>query len=274
MRGQGNRGRRHTNTFMKIATWNVNSIRVRTPHLIRWLESASPDVVCLQETKVTDEQFPEKVLSECGYHSVYTGQKTYNGVAILAKEKAKVEEVKLPGGDGDAEARYLQVKINNVRIGSIYLPNGNPTAGPKFPYKLSWMRRLVDHAQELLRFEEPLVLCGDYNICPTNEDTYDPEGFADDAVCHPLSRQLYRELTNSGFVDALRVFNSAPDLYTYWDYQAGRWNKDQGLRIDHFLVSPEAADLLAAASVDKQPRGWTKPSDHTPVVCEFDLDGF
>ena len=144
-------------------------------------EYSIPLKVKVQATKVTDEQFPEKVLTECGYHSVYAGQKTYNGVAILTKKKAKVEEVKLPGGEGDAEARYLQVKINNLRIGSIYLPNGNPTDGPKFPYKLSWMRRLVDHAQELLRFEEPLVLCGDYNICPTNEDTFDPEEWVEEA---------------------------------------------------------------------------------------------
>ena len=254
---------------MKIATWNVNSIRVRIPQLTKWLSSAAPDVVCLQETKTVDDKFPEDALAACGYQCVHIGQKTYNGVALLARSDINIQETALPGDTDDEEARYVQAQVGGICIASLYLPNGNPVDGPKFSYKIAWMRRLVEHARRLLQHECPVVLCGDYNVCPTDDDTYDPEGFADDALCRIESRQLFREIINSGYTDALRVFSRSSGLFTYWDYQAGRWNKDDGLRIDHLLLSPEAADLLCDAGVDKEPRGWTKPSDHTPAWCEL-----
>ncbi len=254
---------------MKIATWNVNSIKVRIPHLIEWVAQANPDVILLQELKTTEDQFPKMAIDELGYNMAITGQKTYNGVAILSKNPIEVEQTELPGDPSDEQARYIEALIGNIRVASIYLPNGNPIGTEKFSYKLKWMDRLIIHARSLLSLEEPVVLAGDYNVCPTNDDVYDPTGFADDALCQPESRARFRKLCHLGYTDALRAFHSELGLYTYWDYQAGRWNRDEGLRIDHLMLSPQATDLLVTANVDRTPRAMDKPSDHTPVWCEI-----
>ncbi len=256
---------------MKIATWNVNSIKVRLPHLLRWAKQSDPDIILLQELKTTEDQFPKSAIEELGYYSAMAGQKTYNGVAILSKTPIEVEKTGLPGDDSDQQARYLEAITGKVRVASIYLPNGNPVGTEKFVYKLRWMDRLLTHAHSLLSLEETTILGGDFNICPTKEDVYDPKGFEEDALCRPESRERFRALCHAGFFDALRTLHSDIGLFTYWDYQAGRWNRDEGLRIDHFLLSPQAADRLQAADVDRVPRGWEKPSDHTPVWCDLNL---
>ncbi len=265
--------------MIRIATWNVNSIKAHIGNVTGWLQSAQPDVALLQETKTTDDGFPRLELEDLGYNLVTVGQKTYNGVAILSKHPLSVERTALPGGDADSQARYVEALVDVaseeqrhvVRVASIYLPNGNPADSDKFPYKLAWMSRLRRHAQELLRLEEPLVLGGDYNVAPTDDDVYDPVGWREDALCRPESRQSLRSLLYLGFADAFRTLNSAPHCYSFWDYQAGRWQRDEGLRIDHLLLSPQATDRLTASGIDKAPRGADKPSDHTPVWCELDL---
>lgn len=254
---------------MKIATWNVNSIKVRIPHLMEWVKQADPDVVLLQELKTTEDQFPKMPIDELGYNLAVVGQKTYNGVAILSKMPIEVEQTTLPGDPSDEQARYVEAVIGNIRVASIYLPNGNPIGTEKFSYKLNWMNRLIDHARSLLALEEPVVLAGDFNVCPTDDDTYDPKGFDNDALCRPESRARFRKLCHLGYTDALRALHSELGLYTYWDYQAGRWNRDEGLRIDHLMLSPQAADRLIDGNVDRAPRGMEKPSDHTPVWCEL-----
>ncbi|MDR4483788.1 MAG: exodeoxyribonuclease III [Nitrospirales bacterium] len=254
---------------MKIATWNVNSIKVRIPHLMEWVKQANPDIVLLQELKTTEDQFPRMAIEELGYNMAIVGQKTYNGVAILSKAPIEIEHTALPGGPSDEQARYVEAVVGNVRVASIYLPNGNPVETEKFTYKLAWLDRLITHAQSLLALEEAVVLGGDFNVCPTDHDVYDPKGFADDALCRPESRTRFRALCHLGYTDALRALHPELGLYTYWDYQAGRWNRDEGLRIDHLLLSPQAADRLVAADVDRGPRGMDKPSDHTPVWCEL-----
>jgi len=254
---------------MKIATWNVNSIKVRLPHVLAWLESARPDALCLQEIKCATEDFPMLELKGLGYHAAVSGQKTYNGVALLTREPARDVTVGLPGDDGDTHARYIEATVGDVRVASIYLPNGNPTDTDKFPYKLAWMKRLAARSRELLASERPVVLAGDYNVCPTDADVYDPEGWRDDALCRPESRAAFRSLLHQGYTDAFRVFHTEPHRYSFWDYQAGRWMRDEGLRIDHLLLSPQATDRLAAADIDKAPRGRDKASDHTPVWCEL-----
>ncbi len=254
---------------MKISTWNVNSIKVRIPHLMEWVKQADPDVVLLQELKATEDQFPRMAIEELGYNMAVVGQKTYNGVAILAKKPIDVEQTALPGDPSDEQARYVEAVIGNVRIASLYLPNGNPIDTEKFPYKLKWMDRLIAHARALLALEETVVLAGDFNICPTDDDVHDPKGFSDDALCRPESRARFRELCHLGYTDALRALHPELGLYTYWDYQAGRWNRDEGLRIDHLMLSPQATDRLITADVDRTPRGMEKPSDHTPVWCEL-----
>ena len=266
--------------MVKIATWNVNSIRARLPRVLEWLSEFQPDVALLQELKCVDEAFPALEIGELGYNVATAGQKTYNGVAILSKTPIEVELTALPGDEKDDHARYIEALVTGkggsvVRIASIYLPNGNPTRdddgkdSEKFRYKLGWMERLGEHVKELLKTEDAFVLGGDYNICPTDDDVYNPAGFADDALCRPESRGRFRRLMYLGLTDAFRAFNTAPHLYSYWDYQRGAWPKDEGLRIDHLLLSPQAADLLKACGVDKTPRGKEKPSDHTPVWCEL-----
>ncbi|MPZ12187.1 MAG: exodeoxyribonuclease III [Kiloniellaceae bacterium] len=252
-----------------IATWNVNSVKARLPNVLAWLKSAQPDVALLQELKCIDDNFPRLEIEELGYNVAVHGQKSYNGVAILSKAPLEDVTAGLPGGDGDDHARYLEATIGGLRVATIYLPNGNPIGTEKFAYKLAWMDRLLRHAEDLLASEQPVVLGGDYNVIPQDEDVYDPRAFAGDALAQPESRQRFRTLLNLGFTDAFRALNRAPHLYTFWDYQGGGWQNDHGLRIDHFLLSPQAADLLESCDIDRGPRGEPKASDHTPVVCRL-----
>jgi len=254
---------------MKIASWNVNSIRQRLDHVCRWLKDAEPDVLLLQELKCVDENFPRLEIEAAGYNVEVHGQKAFNGVAIISRHDIKDVKRRLPGDSSDEQARYIEATINGVHVASIYLPNGNPTPGEKFDYKLAWMDRLIAHAEKLLKTEQPVVLAGDYNVCPRDEDVYDPEGWADDALCRPESRAKFRTLLNMGYYDAFRSLVPSGPYYTFWDYKAGAWQKDNGLRIDHLLLSPKAADRLVACEIDKTPRGWEKASDHTPIWCSL-----
>ena len=253
---------------MKIATWNVNSIRVRLPRVTEWLSEFKPDVVLLQETKVLDEAFPALEIEDLGYNIAVHGQKSYNGVAVLSRYPIEDVMCGLPGDGADEQARYIEAVTNGVRVATIYLPNGNPAPGEKYDYKLGWMNRLYTRASELLAWEEPFVLGGDYNVCPTDMDVYDPDGWSGDALCLPESRRRFRALLNLGLTDAIREFHTGP-AFSYWDFQGGAWQKGFGLRIDHLLCSPQAADRLVGADVDRAPRGKEKPSDHTPVWCEL-----
>jgi len=258
---------------VKIATWNINGIKARLPVLLKWLKEANPDVCCLQEVKSVDENFPAGAIEDLGYNVITHGQKGFNGVAILSKRPVDDIRRGLPGDDSDVQARYLEAVIpygdSIVRVASIYLPNGNPVDTDKYPYKLGWMDRLTDHAKKLLLLEEPLVLAGDYNIIPQVEDAKKPESWVNDALFLPQSRAKFRELVNLGFTDALRVFEAGHDIYTFWDYQAGAWQRGNGIRIDHLLLSPQANDVLTGCHVDKYVRDWEKPSDHVPVVMEI-----
>jgi exodeoxyribonuclease-3 len=254
---------------MKIATFNVNSIKARLPRVLEWLDEAKPDVALLQETKSEDASFPLLEISGAGYQAALHGQKTYNGVAILSRHP--IEDVRrgLPGDDADAQARYIEATVKGVRVASIYLPNGNPSDSEKFPYKLGWMERLRTHVRRtLLPTEMPLALGGDYNCCPTDKDVYDPQAWADDALCRPETRAQFRALVNLGLTEAWRSLHNEI-AYSFWDYQGGCWQRDLGLRIDHFLLSPQAADRLVACEIDRKPRGKEKASDHTPVWVEL-----
>jgi exodeoxyribonuclease-3 len=257
---------------MKIATWNVNSIRSRLDAAIAWLKEAEPDVVALQELKCTDDQFPKDAFEDLGYNCAVHGQKTYNGVAILSKRPLEDVSPRLPGGDGDDHARYLEAvvlgKHGTIRVASIYAPNGNPVGTDKFRFKLSWMERLAAHAKHLLALEEPIALMGDYNVIPEDIDCYDPKAWMDDALFQPESRASLRRIEYLGYTDAFRACHAETHQYTFWDYQAGAWQKDHGIRIDHILLSPQAADRLKACKIDKYVRGREKPSDHVPVWCE------
>ncbi len=254
---------------MKAATWNVNSIKARLPGVLEWLREAAPDVVLLQETKCVDEAFPRMEIEDLGYNIAVHGQKTYNGVAILSRLPIEDVAAGLPGDDGDEQARYIEATAGGVRFASIYLPNGNPAPGGKYDYKLAWMERLRARAAALLEWEAPAVLAGDYNVAPRDEDVHDPAGWADDALCRPESRARFREILHLGYTDAFRVFNAAPHKYSFWDYQGGAWQKDHGVRIDHLLLSPQAADRLAGSGIDAGPRGKARASDHTPVWIEL-----
>lgn len=257
---------------MQIATWNVNSVRQRLEHLTRYLRDVSPDVLCLQELKCTDEAFPYNEVESCGYNVAVHGQKGFNGVAILSKAPIEVTRG-LPGDPEDLHARYIEALVpydgGIVRVGCLYLPNGNPPETDKYSYKLGWMDRLIAHAENLLAFEEPLILAGDYNVIPEPRDCYDPAAWAGDALFLPRTREKFRALVNLGFTDALRATNDAAGLYTFWDYQAGCWQRDKGIRIDHLLLSPRAADKLIQVTIDKDLRGEDKPSDHVPVRIEL-----
>jgi len=254
---------------VKIATWNVNSAKARLPLITDWLRAASPDVVLFQEIKCETAAFPNAAFEELGYHVVAVGQKAYNGVALLSKAPAEDVLTRLPGEPEDEQARYVEATIGGVRIASLYLPNGNPVPGEKFAYKLRWMDRLNAHARDLLAREIPFVLGGDYNIIPEPRDVYDPVAFAGDALFQPESRTKFRALINLGLTEAYRALHDDDRAYTFWDYQAGAWPRDNGLRIDHFLLSPQAADRLAGCTIDRRPRGGEKASDHTPVVLEL-----
>ncbi|WP_395454632.1 exodeoxyribonuclease III [Azospirillum melinis] len=254
---------------MKIATWNVNSAKARLPLITDWLRTASPDVVLFQEIKCETAAFPTAAFEELGYHVNAVGQKAYNGVALLSKAPAEDVLTRLPGEPEDEQARYVEATVSGVRIASLYLPNGNPVPGEKFAYKLRWMDRLYDHASKLLAQEIPVVLGGDYNIIPEARDVFSPQAFAGDALFRPESKAKFRALLNLGLTEAYRALHDDDRAYTFWDYQAGSWPRDNGLRIDHFLLSPQAADRLAGCTIDRGPRGLEKASDHTPVILEL-----
>ena len=255
--------------MVTIATWNVNSIKARLPNVLAWLEGFGPDVVLLQEVKTVAEGFPYLEIEALGYNIAVVGQKSYNGVAILSKSPLEDLVERLAGDEEDEQARYLEATTFGLRVASIYLPNGNPISTEKFPYKLAWMARLKARAQELLALEEPTVLGGDYNVIQNDDDVYDPLAFAGDALFQLETRQAFWSILNLGYTEAYRSLHSEPHRYSFWDYQAGAWQKDNGLRIDHLLLSPQAADLLEDCDIDSKPRGQPKASDHTPVWCRL-----
>jgi exodeoxyribonuclease-3 len=259
---------------MRIATWNINSINARLETALRWFEEAAPDVVCLQEIKCIDEKFPAEAFERLGYNVAVHGQKTYNGVAILSKSPLEDVMRGLPGDESDEQARYLEAVVSGpvpVRVASIYLPNGNPVSTEKFPYKLAWMERLKARAIELLAYEEPLALVGDYNVIPEPRDAANPQAWTSDALFQPQSREAFRALKWLGLTEAYMAVDGAAEAYTFWDYQAGAWQRNNGIRIDHALLSPQAADRLKGCVIDRHVRGWDKPSDHVPLIIELDL---
>jgi exodeoxyribonuclease III len=258
---------------MRIASWNVNSVRQRLPHLLAYLKDAAPDVLCLQELKCENGAFPRQEVEDAGYNVAILGQKTFNGVALLSKAPLEDVRIGLPGFE-DVQSRYIEGAVADgagglYRIASIYLPNGNPVATDKYPYKLAFMSALAAHAAELLAAEERVVLAGDYNVIPAAADVYDPEAWKGDALFLPGTRAKFRTLLNLGYMDALRAVTDARQQYTFWDYQAGAWQKNCGLRIDHLLLSPQAADRLGNVAIDKSLRAGEKPSDHTPIRADF-----
>lgn len=256
---------------MRIATFNVNGINARLPRLLEWLDEAKPDIACLQELKAEGDKMPLQAIEDAGYGVVWHGQKGFNGVAVLARGQQPVERRRgLPGDPDDVQSRYIEAEVDGVIVASIYLPNGNPQPGPKFDYKLDWMRRLQIHARELLGEERPVVLAGDYNVIPTDIDTFSVRAMADDALMQPEGRAALRALIHQGWTDAIRARHPEPEkMYTFWDYQAGAWQRDAGFRIDHLLLSPQAADRLIDANVDKAVRGREKASDHAPTWVEL-----
>lgn len=259
---------------MRIATWNVNSINARLEGVLDWFKEANPDVACLQEIKCVDEKFPSEAFESLGYNVAVHGQKTYNGVALLSKYPMEDVRRGLPGDETDEQARYIEALIGApkpVRVGGIYLPNGNPLGTEKFTYKLAWMARLKAHAQTLLTHEEPLVLAGDYNVIPEPSDCYDPAAWAGDALFQPESRAAFRELQWLGLTEAHKQIVGTEHAYTFWDYQAGAWPRNNGIRIDHMLLSAQAADRLTGCEIHSHVRGREKPSDHVPVVINLDL---
>jgi exodeoxyribonuclease-3 len=255
---------------MKIATYNVNGINGRLPVLLKWLEETTPDVVCLQELKAPQEKFPEQAIKDLGYNAIWHGQKSWNGVAILARN-AKPEEIRreLPGDIEDSHSRYIEAMVNGITVGCLYLPNGNPAPGPKFDYKLGWFQRLTEHAAELLAAGTPVVLAGDYNVMPTERDVYKPERWGDDALFRPEVRAAFHNLVAQGWTDAIRKLYPDETIYTFWDYFRNAYGRDAGLRIDHFLLSPHLDRRLIAGGVDRFVRGWEKTSDHGPVWIEL-----
>jgi exodeoxyribonuclease III len=260
---------------MKIVTWNINGVRARIGNLTHWLSESAPDIVCLQELKSVDEQFPRAEVEALGYHVETHGQKGFNGVAILSKLRFDEVSRGLPGADTDEQARFIEGVFSTpsgaLRVASLYLPNGNPIGTDKFVYKLAWMERLERWAADRLALEEPLVLAGDYNVIPEPIDAKNPEAWVTDALFQPESRQAFRRLAHLGFTDAIRAVSDADGIYTFWDYQAGAWQKNNGIRIDHLMLSPEAADRLRSASVEKHVRAWEKPSDHVPTAVVLSL---
>lgn len=255
---------------MRIASFNINGIKARLPRLLEWLEETRPTVACLQEIKTQDEGFPASEFEKIGYHAIWHGQKGFNGVAILADGVQPIETQRtLPGDPQDEHARYLEAEVNGVRIACIYLPNGNPVPGPKFDYKLGWMERLRARMKELWSLEVPVAVVGDFNVIPEDKDVWSPSAMAADALMQPESRDAYAQLLGDGFTDAIDTLNPRGGVWTFWDYQAGAWQRDHGFRIDHLLLSPELADRLVAAGVDKEYRGREKASDHTPVWVDI-----
>jgi exodeoxyribonuclease III len=261
---------------MRVATWNVNSIRQRIEPVMSWLKEASPDIACLQEIKCTDDAFPRLEIEALGYNLVTHGQKTFNGVALLSKLPFDETKCGLAGDDEDAHARFLEATValkgGVLRIACLYLPNGNPPDTDKYSYKLKWMSRLLEHSKQRLKAEEPFILAGDFNVIPAKEDVYNPTAWADDALFRTTTRASFQALLGLGFTCALRAVSDAPGQYTFWDYQAGAWQKNWGLRIDHLLLSPQASDRLIDVGIDSYVRAWEKPSDHVPVWANLDLE--
>ena len=255
---------------MKIATFNVNGINGRLPVLLRWLASSQPDVVCLQELKAAEENFPSMAIQSAGYGAIWHGQKSWNGVAILARGTVPQEIRRgLPGDPNDMHSRYIEGSVRDIVIGCLYLPNGNPAPGPKFDYKLRWFERLNSHAIALLRTNQPTVLAGDFNVMPTELDVYKPERWVDDALFRPEVREAYQRLLGQGWTDSLRTLRPGERIYTFWDYFRDAYGRNAGLRIDHLLLCPLSAQRLRAAEVDRDVRGWEKASDHAPTWIEI-----
>jgi exodeoxyribonuclease-3 len=260
---------------VKIATFNVNGINGRLPVLLRWLTEAEPDIVCLQELKAPDEKFPEPAIRKAGYRAVWHGQKSWNGVAILARDTALIETRRgLPGDPDDTHSRYIEAAISGILIGCLYLPNGNPAPGPKFDYKLRWFERLSAYAAELISTGMPVVLAGDFNVMPAELDVYKPERWVDDALFRPEVREAFHRLIAQGWTDALRALHPGERIFTFWDYFRNAWNRNAGLRIDHLLLSPSLTKHLVAAQVDRGVRGWEKASDHAPTWIELNEGGW
>jgi len=257
---------------MKIATYNVNGINGRLPVLLRWLDETKPDVACLQELKAPDEKFPLEAIKDAGYTAIWHGQKSWNGVAILSRS-GNIQELRkgLPGDPDDTHSRYIEAMVDGVVIGCLYLPNGNPAPGPKFDYKLQWFDRLAAHAEGLLKHDLPVVLCGDYNVMPTEQDVYKPERWVEDALFRPETRAAFQRLLAQGWTDAIRKLYPTETIYTFFDYFRDAYKRNAGLRIDHFLLNPPVAQHLKAAGVDHNVRGWEKSSDHCPVWIELDV---
>jgi exodeoxyribonuclease III len=251
---------------VKIATFNINNVNRRLPVLLKWLKKAKPDIVCLQELKAQDSDFPATEIERAGYRAIWRGQKTWNGVAILARGVEPIlTRDTLPGAPSDTQCRYIEAAVKGLLIGCIYLPNGNPQPGPKFDYKLSWFKRLHRHAAKLLKTEQPVLLVGDFNVVPTDRDIYPTKSWDKDALLQPESRAAYRKLLSQGWVDGIRHVHPDKTIYTFWDYMRNRWPRDAGLRIDHLLLSPPVAPRLTGAGVDKEVRGWEGASDHAPA---------
>ncbi|MEO6287034.1 MAG: exodeoxyribonuclease III [Dyadobacter sp.] len=255
---------------MKIATYNVNGVNGRLPVLLRWLAESQPDVVCLQELKAPEEKFPEQAILDAGYNAIWHGQKSWNGVAILARN-AELQEVRreLPGDVEDLHSRYIEAIVNGMLVACLYLPNGNPAPGPKLDYKMKWFERLTTHAAELMEFGVPVVMAGDYNVMPTELDVYKPERWVDDALFRPEVRAAFKTLVDQGWTDAIRKLHPNEVIYTFWDYFRDAYGRNAGLRIDHFLLSPHLDKRLLAAGVDRHVRGWEKSSDHAPTWIEL-----
>ncbi|WP_454884895.1 exodeoxyribonuclease III [Sphingomonas oryzagri] len=255
---------------MKVATYNVNGVNGRLPVLLRWLEEAEPDIVCLQELKAPQDRFPEKAIRDLGYDAIWHGQKSWNGVAILSRVGAIHETRRgLPGGEDDPQSRYIEAAVAGILIGGLYLPNGNPKPGPKFEYKLRWFERLIEHARTLIDAGLPVILAGDFNVMPTDLDVYKPERWRDDALFAPEVREAYARLVDQGWTDALRTLHPGETIYTFWDYFRNAFGRNAGLRIDHLLLSPKLAERLVDAQIDVAVRGWDKTSDHAPVWIEL-----
>jgi exodeoxyribonuclease III len=257
------------NGCMKIATYNVNGVNGRLPVLLRWLETSSPDIVCLQELKAPQEKFPLEAIQNAGYNAIWHGQKSWNGVAILSKfDITEIGKV-LPGDEEDVQSRFIEAEIQGITIGCLYLPNGNPAPGPKFDYKLKWFDRLIDHAAKLVDAKKPVILTGDYNVMPTEKDVYKPERWVDDALFRPESRAAFRKLVDQGWTDAIRTLYPEDTIYTFFDYFRNAYERNAGLRIDHFLLNKAISKRLKAGGVEREVRGWEKTSDHCPVWIQL-----
>lgn len=255
---------------MKIATYNVNGVNGRLPVLLRWLELTKPDVACLQELKAPNEKFPEQAIADAGYKAIWHGQKSWNGVAILSRNYPIKELTRvLPGDPEDSHSRYIEAEVNGIVIASLYLPNGNPLPGPKFDYKMKWFERLKARAAELEKMNVPVILTGDFNVMPTELDVYKPESWVNDALFKPEVREAFKQLVGNTWTDAIRTLYPHQKIYTFWDYFRNSFGRDAGLRIDHFLLSPQLKDRLLRGGVDKEVRGWEKTSDHAPVWIEL-----